>query len=160
MGFLALAVLVAVALAVAGGVHTGPHGLVTAGVIGTVASIGFIIGIIALAPAGTRTSVDWALLSTAGAVSLAAVVGGALAWPALRSHTSSLGENRLWGAEGVVLTDLTPVGTVRVRGETWTAESLNGPLAAGARVHVVEVDGLHLRVSPDVMTAHGLDDGS
>lgn len=160
MGFLALAVLVVVAVAVAAGVHTGPHGLFTAGVIGVVASIGFIVGIIALAPAGSRTSVDWALLSTAAAVSAAAVLGGALTWPALRRHQPSFGENRLWGAEGVVLTELSPVGTVRVRGETWTAESLSGPLAAGARVNVVEVEGLRLRVSSDVMTVPGLNDGS
>ncbi len=160
MGFLALAVLVVVALVVAAGVHTGPHGLLTAGIIGIVASIGFIVGIIALAPAGTRTSVDWALLSTAGAVSLAAVVGGASAWPALRRHQPSFGENRLWGAEGVVLTELAPVGTVRVRGETWSAESLGGTLPAGARVHVMEVEGLRLRVCPDVMTVPKIDEGA
>ena len=46
MALVALAVLVVVALVIAVGVHTGPHGLVAAGTLGIAASIGFVIGII------------------------------------------------------------------------------------------------------------------
>jgi membrane-bound serine protease (ClpP class) len=160
MGFLALAVLVIVAVAVAVGVHTGPHGLLAAGALGITASVGFVVGIILLAPSGSRTSIAWALLAAAGAVSAVALVAGALALPALRHHQPAVGPNRLWGADGVALTNLTPQGTVQVRGETWTAESVSGPLPAGAPIHVVEVEGLHLRVWSDAPMTTGLEDAS
>jgi membrane-bound serine protease (ClpP class) len=160
MGFLALAVLVAVALAVAVGVHTGPHGMVVAGVLGVAASVGFVVGVVALAPSSSRTSIVWALLAVAAVVSVVALAGGALALPALRRHQPSVGSDRLWGADGVALTDLNPEGTVRVRGETWTAESVSGPVRRGVPVHVVEVDGLHLRVWSDEPTAAGLPEPS
>jgi len=156
VGFLALAVLVVVAIAVAVGVHTGPHGLLAAGSLGFAASVGFVVGIVLLAPSGSRTSIAWALLAAAAAVSAGSLVAGALALPALRRHQPSLGTNRLWGAEGVAETDLNPKGAVRLRGETWTAESMSGPLEAGTPVHVVEVDGLHLRVLSDAPTTTGL----
>ena len=41
---------------------------------------------------------------------------------------------------------MTPTGIVRVNNETWTAQSLSGPLPAGAPVHVVKVEGLRLFV--------------
>lgn len=48
---------------------------------------------------------------------------------------------------GTALTELTPGGTVQVHGEYWTAIS-NAPVAPGARVRVVSIDGLTLRVEP------------
>jgi membrane-bound serine protease (ClpP class) len=50
------------------------------------------------------------------------------------------------GAEGVVTSDLDPVGTVLVRSEHWTAESVEGKIPAGTKVHVVEHEGLRLKV--------------
>jgi membrane-bound ClpP family serine protease len=151
VALVALVVLVVVALVIAVGVHTGPHGLVAAGTLGIAASIGFVIGIIALAPTGTRTFVAWFLLAATGLISAGAVVAGAVALPALRRRQSALGTGGLYGAEGVALTALTPKGTVRVRGETWTAESVNGQVPAGAPVHVMEIDGLRLRVWSDAV---------
>ena len=84
---------------------------------------------------------------------------GALALPALRRRQPTVGSGRLWGANGVAVTDLTPHGTVRVRGETWTAESMSGRLPAGAAIEVMEVDGLHLRVWSDAAVGDGLPDG-
>jgi membrane-bound serine protease (ClpP class) len=153
MEFLALVILVVVAVAVAVGVHTGPHGMVAAGALGVVASVAFVVGVIALAPAGSRTAIGLGLLAAAGAVSAAALVAGLAALPALRRHQPDVAPSRLWGAEGVVVTDLNPVGTVRVRGESWTAESLCGPLPAGTAVHVMEIEGLRLRVWSDAAQA-------
>jgi membrane-bound serine protease (ClpP class) len=149
MEFLALVILVVVAVAVAVGVHTGPHGMVAAGGLGVAASVAFVIGVVALAPSGSRTAIGLGLLAAAGAVSAAALVAGLIALPALRRHQPAMAPSRLWGADGVVLTDLNPLGTVRVRGESWTAESLSGPLPAGTAVHVMEVEGLRLRVISD-----------
>jgi membrane-bound ClpP family serine protease len=50
------------------------------------------------------------------------------------------------GESGTTVTALTPVGVVRVAGETWTAKSLSGSLPAGAPVHVVRVNGVRLDV--------------
>ena len=50
------------------------------------------------------------------------------------------------GESGMTVTALTPVGVVRVAGETWTATSLSGMLAVGAPVHVVRVNGVRLDV--------------
>ncbi|MCU1450165.1 MAG: hypothetical protein JWP02_2335, partial [Acidimicrobiales bacterium] len=58
------------------------------------------------------------------------------------------------GADGVVLTPLDPVGVVRVKGESWSARSLTGPVETGARVWVVNVDGLTLEVAPEEKAVH------
>lgn len=57
------------------------------------------------------------------------------------------------GVEGVATTDLSPVGTVQVQSELWTAEA-ESPIPAGARVRVVDVQGVRLRVVPVPPTSH------
>ena len=58
------------------------------------------------------------------------------------------GREALVGADGVVVRDLDPDGTVRARGETWTARTAGEHLPAGTPVRVVAVDGLTLEVQP------------
>jgi membrane-bound ClpP family serine protease len=152
----ALSILVVIAVGVAVGVHTGPHGLLAAGLLGIVASMAFVIGVVELVPAHSRPAVAWFLLAGTAVVSAAALVAGAVALPALRRRPP-VGPGRLWGADGVAVTDLTPVGTVKVRGETWTAESMCGRLPAGAPVEVMEVDGLRLRVWSEAAVGDGND---
>jgi membrane-bound ClpP family serine protease len=60
----------------------------------------------------------------------------------------------------VAVTELTPEGTVRVRGETWSAESMSGRVPMGAPVHVMEIDGLRLRVWSDAVEPDGLPQAS
>jgi membrane-bound serine protease (ClpP class) len=60
----------------------------------------------------------------------------------------------LIGATGVVTTSLTPIGVVHVASESWSAVSTSGPVPAGTRVMIVDVDGLRLKVSP-VETGRG-----
>jgi len=52
----------------------------------------------------------------------------------------------LIGATGVALTELKPQGIVRVRGEDWSAEALEGFIPAGSRVEVRAIEGLTLKV--------------
>jgi membrane-bound serine protease (ClpP class) len=52
-----------------------------------------------------------------------------------------LGLEGLVGSTGLALSDLAPTGTVRVRNETWTAESVSGPIGSGAPVRVTDVRG-------------------
>jgi membrane-bound serine protease (ClpP class) len=49
---------------------------------------------------------------------------------------------------GVAVSDLAPAGTVRVHGELWSAVA-STPASRGARVRIVAVDGLRLRVEPE-----------
>jgi membrane-bound serine protease (ClpP class) len=55
------------------------------------------------------------------------------------------GADAMIGMEGRAVTALAPEGTVFVRGEHWNAHA-ESPVYAGARVEVVAVDGLRLRL--------------
>lgn len=71
-----------------------------------------------------------------------------MGWTAIRRsdradrHAAS---HQLEGAEGVAVTDLTPDGIVRVRGEQWSATCVNGSVAAGSPVQVLS-SGVRLEV--------------
>ncbi|MFO7773990.1 MAG: NfeD family protein [Dehalococcoidia bacterium] len=55
----------------------------------------------------------------------------------------------LVGSVGKVVSPLTPQGTVRIKGETWTAVLVEGDQAAvGEEVTVTDMDGLRLHVVP------------
>ncbi len=56
------------------------------------------------------------------------------------------GVEGLVGTQGVAFTKLGPLGQVRVEGEIWNAESLDGPLPKESRIVVAEVKNLLLRV--------------
>jgi membrane-bound serine protease (ClpP class) len=58
------------------------------------------------------------------------------------------GIESLVGQVGVTEEPLAPEGTVRVRKESWSAESTGGPIPAGAAVRVVRTKGLRLFVEP------------
>ena len=85
---------------------------------------------------------------------LTAAFGALIAVTAYRTRrmTSSpvlVGSLRVTGEAGTVSTDISPLGTVHVIGEEWTARSDDGrPLQRGARVKVVRQDGLTLYVVP------------
>jgi membrane-bound ClpP family serine protease len=88
---------------------------------------------------------DWWLVALSATASAGSIV---LATTALRQRLR--GElallPHLRGATGVAVTDLTPVGVVQVGGETWSAESVSGPLPAGAPVHALNARGVRLEV--------------
>ncbi len=82
----------------------------------------------------------------------ALVAGGILAALSLRAaavrrRPVATGAEAMVGALAEAVTDLSPAGRVRIRGEFWRAES-RMPVPAGATVRVVAVDGLGLRVEP------------
>jgi membrane-bound serine protease (ClpP class) len=57
--------------------------------------------------------------------------------------------DRLYGEEGVALTDLAPRGEVRVGREHWSAESAQGAIGAGTAIRVIGRSGLRLTVVAD-----------
>lgn len=64
-----------------------------------------------------------------------------------RRTQPATGKEALIGATGTVKLALEPSGSILVWGERWRATSEDGePIPAGARVKVVDIDGLELRV--------------
>lgn len=152
----AVTLVAVVILGVVIAVHGGPHGLGIAGVLGLVVALGLGAVLIARGSLGGTSSV---LLSILAAGSLTTALVGARSVLALRGATPARDPGRLWGADGIALTDLDPYGAVRVGGESWSAESLSGTLRAGDAVHVAEVEGLHLRVwSAGTLTGIGAEE--
>jgi membrane-bound serine protease (ClpP class) len=142
MAWLIGAVLVVMVGAVAlVGAHAGPHGLP-----GPAVAMGLAVGwFVAASAAGAASGTAWWL---AGTCTAACVVSAGLAGPALRyrrmAPSGALGAAA--GEAGRAVTALDPVGVVQLHGEAWTAESVSGPVPAGAEVRVVSVDGVRLRV--------------
>jgi membrane-bound ClpP family serine protease len=66
-----------------------------------------------------------------------------------KAQPAMLEDQPMIGARGYVQKALNPVGTVYVRGESWTARAnTDAPLTEGTEIMVVERDGLTLLVEP------------
>ena len=131
-----------VCLATVIGFHSGPHAHAVAGILGTLGA-GWLVFMMV---AGGPGPVLWSLL---GADVVLGVGVGATAWKGLSEDTGDregIRRNSLEGAEGVAMGDLTPEGIVRVRGELWSAVSLNGTVADATPVQVLRVAGVRLEV--------------
>ena len=123
------------------GAHAGPHGL-----FGPLAAVGLAVGwFLTATTAGATSGTAWWLAGTCAA---ACAVSLMLAVPALRYRRAgpAVALPAAPGEAGRALTALDPVGVVQLHGESWTAESVSGPVPAGAEVRVVSVDGVRLRV--------------
>jgi membrane-bound ClpP family serine protease len=143
--------LVALAGVIIVGLHAGGHGwFVPLPVLVLVALWAVTVS------AGSWASLDaWVLAGLAFASALAAIL---LLLPALGARhlpAAPVGGAALVGASGTAVSALSPTGIARVRNETWTAESLSGPLPAGALVHVAKVEGLRLLVWSEAGTVPG-----
>ena len=133
-------------LAVAGviilGFHAGGHGWFVPIPVLVLA----VIWAVTVSAGSWSSPVAWVLAALAFISALVAVV---LVLPAVAYRKVAgppLGSAALLGAAGVTVSSLSPTGIARVRNETWTAESLSGPLPAGAPIHVARVEGLRLLV--------------
>jgi membrane-bound ClpP family serine protease len=128
------------------GFHVGPHTHVAAGVLGALAAGWLTYMMVARGPG----PVLWSLLG----VDLVVGAGmGALAWKGIERSSETSGRSRLStieGAEGIAVSELAPEGIVRVRGQLWSAVSVNGKVAASTRVEVVRAMGVRLEVWGDV----------
>lgn len=65
----------------------------------------------------------------------------------MRHQTAVTRDETLVGREAVVVRDLDPVGVVRVGSEEWTAETAGPVVEKGARVRVLEMEGIRLKVT-------------
>lgn len=133
----------AVVLAALVGFHTGPHTHAAAGVLGVVAA-GWLV--LMMVDGSARRTL---LLSLFAADLVVSAGMGLTAWRGIvsrRAVGSARPAHDVAGAAGIAVGGLSPTGAVRVRGELWSATSLNGPVADGAPVQVVSVDGIRLNV--------------
>jgi hypothetical protein len=133
------------------GIHAGGHGWFVP------------LPVVVLAGAWTLTASAGAWDSPAGwslaaLCLLCALVGAVLIVPAIayrHAPAVAAGASALVGAHGTAVTDLAPSGIAKVNNESWTAQSLSGPLLAGAPVHVARVEGLRLLVWSEMGTVPG-----
>lgn len=127
-------------LAAVAGVRAGPHAHVVSAVAGGAAALW--LGVMAVT--GDARPLLYVLLGAD--VTLSSVVG-VVAWRALASGPTTVHAIRpVDGEMGVAVGDLIPTGVVRVRGEEWSAECVNGTARRGTPVQVLEVQGVRLRV--------------
>lgn len=58
----------------------------------------------------------------------------------------STGREGMIGVTGTITEPLKPEGTVRVKGEYWSARSVEGDIGVGEEIEVVSIEGLKLGV--------------
>jgi membrane protein implicated in regulation of membrane protease activity len=131
-----------VCLATVFGFHAGPHAHGVAGALGVFAG-GCLVYLLIEHGSGpglwSVLGVD--LLSSAGL----AVLG----WKGVSEYKEEvLADHRhpLEGVEGVAVSDLVPDGIIRIRGEEWSAISVNGSARRDTRVQVLRATGVRLEV--------------
>jgi membrane-bound serine protease (ClpP class) len=122
--------------------HIASHGILGAG-----GAVAMVLGAVLLIDGPPELRIRW---STAIFVTLPfALITTLLLTLALRARRGKA----ITGMEGLLLetgearTELAPAGKVFIHGEYWDAESAT-PVAAGAKVRVLAVDGLKLTVEP------------
>lgn len=130
-----------VALSSVVGFHVGHVAHVVAVAAG-LAAAGVLVGI---AATGNTHPLVFVLL---GADSVVTLGVGTMAWKGLTDSSLRAGHHvhSIVGREGVAVGELDPSGMVRVHGENWSANSLNGRIESGARVQVIGVEGIRLTV--------------
>jgi len=119
------------------------------GALGVGGVIAFIFGSLILIDTGQGgQGISLPVVLTLAAISAAVIL--LVTNLALKSRRLPVvsGAEELPGARGVAVEAFTGEGTVRVRGELWSARA-NQPLRRGQAVRVVERDGLILLVSPE-----------
>src|SRR5512136_363506 len=111
------------------------HGALTAGGV-----VSFVLGSIFLVrPTETQPGLSlWVVGLATLATAAFFAVGVAAAVRTLRQPVFSNPQRRLIGARGVVTQSLSPVGTVQVKSELWSAVA-DEPLAAGEHVVVTTI---------------------
>ena len=120
--------------------------LPTFGVVGAAGSVAFLMGSLFLFDRDSGVAVSRQLIVAVGASCGLAMLALAVLVARTRTRRVVSGAEGMVGAVGTVRSPLTPVGTILVHGEYWTASS-DEPIAVGERVEVVEIEGLRLRVA-------------
>jgi membrane-bound serine protease (ClpP class) len=113
-----------------------------------------ILGTVALAVGTVRLydglSVPLWVMAVVVAGTVLAMVSGMPAMVRARFSTPTIGRESMIGDTGTALDEVAPEGRVEVRGAPWRARTNRAtPIAAGAVIRVVGIDGLVLEVEPE-----------
>ena len=132
-----------VVLGAIAGFHAGPHAHLWASVAGVVAAA----WLITMAFLGDSRPLLYVLLGAD--VSITALMGFA-GWKVLSSPEGAAAHDKpppsVEGRMGVAVGPIDLEGIIRVGGEEWSAVSLNGPIAAGDSVQVINTRGVTVEV--------------
>ncbi len=120
------------------------HGILTVGGV-----VSLILGSFMLintnASLGT-VDISWELIILVAVLTLgffAFAIGYGIKAQKLKPKT---GVEGLLNAEGEAISDLTPKGQIRVHGEIWNAESIDGNISRGEKIIVTEISNLKLLI--------------
>jgi len=117
------------------------------GVLGVGGAVALIFGGLLLYPGNTPfLRVDWAVLIVVALLALAFFTFVIRKVARARRLPHATGTESMVGATGVVTSPLTPLGHVRLHGETWKARSEGGDLLNDQKVEIVRAEGLTLIV--------------
>jgi membrane-bound serine protease (ClpP class) len=113
------------------------------------------VGTVALAIGSVRLydgfSVPWVAMAVVIAGTALFMVGAMPVMIRTRFSTPTIGRESMVGELGVAGTDVSPEGTVEVRGAPWRARTNRAtPIRTGDTIRVVGIDGLLLEVEPEV----------
>ena len=124
-------------------IKVASHGVLTVGGI-----VSMVLGSLMLFDAPeSDLRISWLVIIPTVAATAGVVVFAVSAGLRALYRPASTGANAMVGHTGVVRTAIDPEGQVLVDGELWRAVAADGPVPAGERVQIVEVDGLTLKVS-------------
>ena len=132
------------------GFHSGPHAHGVAVALGVLAG-GWLVYMVIERDSSPGL---WSIL---GADVLASGGLGALAWKGISHYRGEVAADHrhpLEGVEGVAVSDLGPGGIIRVRGEEWSAISVNGSAPRGSQVQVLRATGVRLEVWSEEAESH------
>ncbi len=124
------------------------------GAFGVGAIIAFLLGSLLLfvpvtppSPAAPAVGVNrWLIGAMTALFAGALLLVGQRVWSAQRLKPQT-GPEALQGALGQAASRLAPEGTVRIRGEVWSARTEGGPIEAGEAIRVERAEGVILIVS-------------
>ena len=112
-----------------------------------VGTVCLVVGTAALMT-GPKISILAMIVGVAGSALF--MVAGMPSMVRARFSTPTIGRESMVGEMGVALADVSPEGTVEIRGAQWRARTNRAtPIKAGGRIRVVAIDGLLLEVEPE-----------
>jgi membrane-bound ClpP family serine protease len=135
------------------GFHAGPHTHGVAGALGVLAG-GWLVYLVIERDSSPGL---WSIL---GVDLLASGALAVLAWKGISHYRGEVAADHrhpLEGVEGVAVSELAPGGIIRVRGEEWSAISVNGPAPRGGHVQVLRATGVRLEVWSEEAEKHPRD---
>jgi membrane-bound serine protease (ClpP class) len=117
------------------------------GILGIGGVVAFVVGSIMLMDTDVPGfGISWPVIATVGGASASLFMIGMVLLARARKRPVVSGMEEMIGLTGEVIAWSGTTGTVRTHGEVWRASSA-GPLHAGQRVKVTDMDGLVLTVT-------------